>query len=75
MEVVYSRHEVDTDKFRAFAQNTARYFVQCCQLHNMAQLYIRFFIHGLEIISHALLPIGQLPEETQEARNKDFKKY
>lgn len=24
---------------------------------------------------HALLPVGQLSEEAQEARNKDFKKY
>lgn len=35
----------------------------------------KYFIHGPEIISSALLPIGQLTEEAQEARNKDFKKY
>ncbi|KAF0705555.1 nucleolar transcription factor 1-A-like [Aphis craccivora] len=34
-----------------------------------------FFIHGPEIIESALLPIGQLTEEAQEARNKDFKRY
>lgn len=35
----------------------------------------KFLIHGPEIIAHALLPIGQLSEEAQEARNKDFKNY
>lgn len=34
----------------------------------------KLFIHGPEIIDSALLPIGQLSEEAQEARNKDFKK-
>lgn len=35
----------------------------------------KYLIHGPQIISAALLPIGQLSEEAQEARNKDFKKY
>ena len=30
-------------------------------------------IHGAKIIKHAILPIGQLGEEAQEAKNKDFK--
>jgi hypothetical protein len=31
-------------------------------------------IYGSQIIEHAPLPIGQLSEEAQEARNKDFKR-
>ncbi|KAJ4440359.1 hypothetical protein ANN_08498 [Periplaneta americana] len=39
-----------------------------------SSLYIT--IHKLqEIIRHAIVPIGQLSEEVQEARNKEFKKY
>lgn len=34
----------------------------------------KYFIHGLELIKYALLPIGNLTEEAQETRNKDFKK-
>jgi hypothetical protein len=30
-------------------------------------------IHGSEVIKQAILPIGQLGEEAQEAKNKDFK--
>lgn len=35
----------------------------------------KILIHGDEIISNCLLPIGQLSEEAQESRNKDFKIY
>lgn len=73
--VVTSGYEIDIEKFRDFAQNTARYFVQCYPWYNMTPTLHKFFIHGPEIIAHALLPIGQLSEEAQEARNKDFKRY
>jgi hypothetical protein len=32
-------------------------------------------MHGAEIIERAPLPIGQLSEEAQEARNKDIRRY
>lgn len=35
----------------------------------------KILIHSSEIISYAILPIGQLGEEAQEGRNKDIKKY
>lgn len=33
----------------------------------------KVLIHEAEMIKHAILPIGQLGEEAQEAKNKDFK--
>ncbi len=33
----------------------------------------KILIHGAEIIFYAILPIGQLGEEAQEVKNKDFK--
>ncbi|XP_049301884.1 uncharacterized protein LOC125775388 [Bactrocera dorsalis] len=73
--VVTSGYQIDIEKFRDFAQNTARYCVQCYPWYNMTPTLHKFFIHGPEIIVHALLPIGQPSEEAQEARNKDFKRY
>ena len=35
----------------------------------------KLLIHSAQIVAHALLPVGQLSEEAQEARNKDIKKY
>jgi len=37
--------------------------------------YTKFFFKASEIISAALLPIGQFSEEAQEAWNKDLKKF
>uniref|UniRef100_A0A8D8ZE87 Uncharacterized protein n=1 Tax=Cacopsylla melanoneura TaxID=428564 RepID=A0A8D8ZE87_9HEMI len=34
----------------------------------------KYLIHGHQIIKAVTLPIGQLSEEAQEARNKDFKR-
>lgn len=35
----------------------------------------KVLIHGADIIKSLNVPIGQLSEEAQEARNKDFKRY
>ena len=36
----------------------------------------KILIHGKDIIEHfAVLPIGQLSEEAQESRNKDYKRF
>lgn len=73
--VVSCGHEVNSEKFSDFAHNTAKHFVKIYPWYKMSPTLHKFFIHGPEIISNALLPIGELSEEAQEARNKDFKNY
>ncbi|CAI6375633.1 unnamed protein product [Macrosiphum euphorbiae] len=73
--VVSCGHDIDIEKFRKYALETAYYFVEKYPWYNMPPTLHKYLIHGPEIISHALLPIGQLTEEAQEARNKDFKKF
>lgn len=73
--VVSSGHEIHFNKFREFSHNTARYFVENYPWYNMPPTLHKYFIHGPEIIKYALLPIGNLTEEAQEARNNDFKRY
>lgn len=75
MIVVASGFDIDVEKYRQFAYDTARYFVSKYPWYNMPPTLHKYLIHGPEIISSALLPIGQLTEEAQEARNKDFKRY
>ena len=75
MIVVASGYEINVEKFRDFAHDTARYFVEKYPWYNMPPTVHKYLIHGPEIISAALLPIGQLSEEAQEARNKDFKRF
>lgn len=73
--VVSCNHDINVDKFKNYALETARHFVNLYPWCNMSPTLHKFFIHGPEIIKYALLPIGQLTEEAQEARNKDFKFY
>lgn len=35
----------------------------------------KILVHSVEVIELALLPIGQLSEEAQEARNKDCRRF
>lgn len=35
----------------------------------------KILMHSIDIVKSALLPIGQLSEEAQEARNKDYRKF
>lgn len=50
-------------------------FINKYPWYNMPPILHKYLIHGPEIIESALVPIGQLTEEAQEARNKDFKRY
>lgn len=73
--VISSGHEINVEKFKKYAVNTAYYFVQKYPWYNMPPTLHKYLIHGPEIISKSLLPLGLLTEEAQEARNKDFKKF
>lgn len=73
--VVSCSQEINIERFRNFANNTARYFVEKYPWYYMPTTLHKFLIHGPDVIASALLPIGQLSEEAQEARNKDFKCY
>ena len=75
MIAVASGYDIDVNKFRLFSLDTARYFVEKYPWYSMPPTLHKYFIHGPEFISSALLPIGQLTEEAQEACNKDFKRY
>lgn len=73
--VISCGREIHLENFRNFAHNTAKYFVEKYPWFCMTPSIHKFLIHGPEIIKYALLPIGELSEEAQEARNKDFKNY
>lgn len=36
---------------------------------------LKVLIHGTDVIQPALLPIGELSEEAQEAKNKDIRRF
>ena len=61
--------------YNAYAIETTKMFVEEYGWFNMPMTVHKVLIHGTIIISSTLLPIGQLTEEAQEARNKDIRKY
>lgn len=56
--VISCGHEIEVEKFRKYAQETAYYFVEKYPWYNMPPTLHKYLKHGPEIISHALLPIG-----------------
>jgi hypothetical protein len=76
LQVIASKEQVNIAKFREYAKETADLYVSKKLYHwyPMPPTVHKLLIHGADIIENAVLPIGQLSEEAQEARNKDFKR-
>lgn len=68
-------YEVDSEKYHKFALETAKIYVELYPWYPMPPSIHKTLLHGSNIISVALLPIGMLSEEAQEARNKDFRMF
>ncbi|KAJ8896534.1 hypothetical protein PR048_001878 [Dryococelus australis] len=72
LHVLSSGCAVDSDAVRACALDTARLYVKEYSLYLMPTSPHKILIHGADVIFVALLPIGTLSEEAQDARNIDF---
>lgn len=66
--------EVNTAKFRSFALDTAKKYVDLYGWYKMPTTLHKVLIHGHEIIKEALVPIGLLSEDAQEAMNKEVRR-
>lgn len=72
---IASSYNINEESFQAYALETAKLFVKKYPWYPMPPTVHKILIHGAIIIENALLPIGQLSEEAQEASHKFFKKY
>ena len=63
LQVLSSGYDIHSAKFK----KTANIFVTLYPWY-----YVSTTVHGLEVIEKCIFPIGQLSEETSEARNKDI---
>lgn len=68
-----SGHDVNVKKFKQYALETAKLFVDTYPWYPMLITVHKILIHGPQIIESDLLPVGQLFEDAQETRNKDKK--
>lgn len=73
--VISAEYDIDTEKFRSYTYDTAKLFVELYNWYKMPQSIHKILIHGADIIDNFILPIGQLAEDAQESRNKDYKFY
>lgn len=70
-----SGSEINYEQFDKYAKETAELYVQLYDWYRMPPSINKIQMHGSLVIQYALVPIGQLSEEAQEARNKDYIRY
>lgn len=75
LQTLVSGCAVDPDKYHEYAMDTAKRFVKKYFWFYMPTSVHKILIHGSSIIRATVLPIGELSEEAQEARNKDFRNF
>ena len=75
LEAINSTEPIDADKFGEFAFQTAQLYVQQYPWYYMPASAHKLLVHGRDVISRFLLPIGMFSEEAQEARNKHFRSF
>ncbi|XP_011868998.1 PREDICTED: uncharacterized protein LOC105562616 [Vollenhovia emeryi] len=61
--------------FKQYALDTARLYVNEYPWYPMPASVHKILIHGSDVLSVSLLPVGMLSEEAQESRNKDFRAF
>lgn len=66
---------INIAKFESYALETAELYIKLYPWYYMPSSVHKILFHGSKIIDSYLLPIGELSEEAQEARNKDFKRF
>lgn len=67
--------DININKYEEYAIETAKLYLKLYSWYYMPVTVHKVLLHGSTLISTAILPIGQMSEEAQEARNKDIKMY
>lgn len=75
LQTLSSGKPICTDAFRKFTFKTAELYVELYYWYYMPSSLHKPLMHGYKIIKSQIVPIGQLSEEAQEAKNKDFKRW
>ncbi|XP_067616304.1 uncharacterized protein [Eurosta solidaginis] len=75
LKTLSSEFEINLDEFNKFCLETRRHYLSLYSWYNIPATVHKMLIHSTEVIKAALLPIGQLSEEAQEARNKDCRRF
>ena len=75
LKTINVNYEIDPVKFNEYALETADLYITLYPWYYMPKSMHQILIHGGQVISTMLVPIGLLSEEAQETRNKDNKYF
>lgn len=76
LQVMSSGKVINATKFGQYALDTAQRYVNKYMWYYMPSSVHKVLIHGESVIRHySVLPLGQLSEDAQESRNKDYKRF
>lgn len=75
LQALNSKYAIKYEEFNKYCLETAEKYVQLYEWYYMPPSVHKILIHGADVIRHALLPIGELSEEAQEAKNKDIRRF
>lgn len=76
LQVINSSRRINHEKFKLYTKNTKDDYIELySKILAMTPTVHKLLDHAQELAEHAIVPIGSLSEEAQEARNKDFKYF
>jgi hypothetical protein len=75
LTVISSGLDIYFERFDNYAKETVELYVHLYNWYRMPSSVHKVIIHGSIVIKYVLLPIGQLSEEAQKSRNKDYLRY
>lgn len=75
LQAIASGKRINVSKFESYAFETAEIFVSLYSWYYMPVSIHKLLIHGSDIVKNAIVPIGQLSEDAQEANHKYFRNY
>lgn len=75
LQVLASSFEIKHPAFEDYTLNTAKLYIRLYGWYPMPVTVHKILIHSPAIAKEFLIPIGQLSEDVQESRPKEFEKY
>lgn len=75
MSTINSKKEVDKERFEKYTNETLTLINKLYPWRPITPTVHKVLAHTREIMDHNILPLGELTEEAQEAKNRDVKQY
>ena len=75
LETISCGFSINANAFEKYADETRHLYLKEYGWFYMPSNVHKILCHGKLVIASCILPIGQLSEEAQEARNKDNRRY